>query len=105
MVKQIKKKVIPILRILHFNCDALFMFDNSMNNRAKAPDALYSNHLNLSDGAANVKPMRDGWCMDESGQKSSRKYRTAKASRKEFIQSFKKENCEALILSLTKKKL
>lgn len=85
ILKQIKEKIISIFRILHLYCDALFMFENSMNYRAKAPVALHSKRLNLSDGGANVKPMRDGWFVDESGQKSSRKCRTAKASRKKFV--------------------
>jgi hypothetical protein len=32
-----------------------------MSHHAKAPDGLCAKSLNLSDGGANVKPMRPGW--------------------------------------------
>ena len=43
------------------NCDIYIAFDNSMSHHAKAPDGLCAKSLNLSDGGANVKPMRPGW--------------------------------------------
>lgn len=67
LVKQIQNKVIPIFKILHPGCVALMMFDNSMNHRAKAPNALVANRLNVSDGGKNVEKMRDGWFRDENG--------------------------------------
>ena len=40
LVKQLMKKAFPIFRVLHPDCDGLFMFDNSQNHHAKPPDAL-----------------------------------------------------------------
>ena len=73
LVKQIKDKVIPIFHVLHQRSDALFLFDNSMNHRAKAPDALQAKRLNLSAGGVNVKPMRDGWFYDTNELKDIQK--------------------------------
>ena len=50
-------KVIPIFKVLHSNANTLFIFNNSMNHRALAPDALSVNRINLSDGRVNFKPM------------------------------------------------
>lgn len=82
LTKQIQEKVMPIFKVLHPNCDALMLFDNSMNHRAKAPDALVSKRLNLSDGGKNVNPMRDGWFFDESGRKTIQKMQTAEGLQK-----------------------
>ena len=60
-MKQTKLKALPIFKILHPHGDALFMFDNSANHHAFAPDALVASRLNLKDGGANLKIiMRDG---------------------------------------------
>jgi hypothetical protein len=65
-VKQTKEKALPIFKILHPGCDALFMFDNSANHHAFAPDALMASRLNLKDGGANLKSiMRGGWFIGE----------------------------------------
>ena len=69
LVKQLSTKVIPIFCILHPESDALFLFDNSMNHRALAPNILKANRLNLSDSGANVKLMRNGWFYDGNGLK------------------------------------
>lgn len=67
LVKQLEK-VVLIFKVLHPDCDALFMFDNSQNHRALPPDALNAKVLPIKDGGKNVKPQRDGWFMEE-GQK------------------------------------
>ena len=64
LVKQLEK-VVLIFKILHPDCDALFMFDNSQNHRALPPDALNAKVLPIKDGGKNVKPQRDGWFMKE----------------------------------------
>ena len=40
LIAQVKDKAIPIFRLLHEDCDALFMFDNSQNHHESPPDAL-----------------------------------------------------------------
>ena len=65
LVKQLREKAIPIFKILHPNCDALFAFDNSQNHHAMAPDALVANRLNLSNGGKNVNVQRPGWFFKE----------------------------------------
>lgn len=70
LVKQTKEKALPIFKALHPNCDALLMFDNSANHHAFAPDALVASRLNLKDGGANLKDiMRDGWFLNEEGNR------------------------------------
>jgi hypothetical protein len=69
LAAQITEKVIPIFKVLHPNSDGLFVFDNSMNHRALAPDALSVNRINLSDGGVNSKPMRPGWFINENGDR------------------------------------
>ena len=63
------KKVIPIFEELHPNCTALFMFDNSQNHHALAPDALRASVLNVSDGGKNVIPQRSGWYLNENNER------------------------------------
>jgi hypothetical protein len=69
LVKQLNEKVFPIFKVLHPDCDGLFMFDNSQNHHAKPPDALSVNVLNLKDGGKNSRPMRDGCFTQTDGQK------------------------------------
>ena len=69
LVDQLKNKVIPIFKVLHPNSDALFLFDNSMNHHAKAPDALVARNLNLSDGGVNAPRLRSGWFFNSEGEK------------------------------------
>lgn len=69
LVSQTSLKAIPIFKILHPESDALFVFDNSSGHLAYAPDALIANRLNLSDGGANVSPMRSGWFFNEKGER------------------------------------
>jgi hypothetical protein len=40
LVKQLKDEVIPIFNALHQGCIGLFLFDQSANHTAYAPDAL-----------------------------------------------------------------
>lgn len=69
LVKQLKEKAFPIFKVLHPDCDGLFMFDNSQNHHAKPPDALSVSVLNLKDGGKNARAMRDGWFNDSNGQR------------------------------------
>jgi hypothetical protein len=52
LVHQVKEKAVPIFKILHLKCDGLFVFDNSQNHHALAPNALSVNRMNRSDGGA-----------------------------------------------------
>jgi hypothetical protein len=67
LVNQIKSRVIPIFKILHPDCDGLFVFDNSQNHHAMAPDALVAERINLNDGGVNARMMRPGWFINEAG--------------------------------------
>jgi hypothetical protein len=69
LIDHVREKVIPIFRILHPGCDALFAFDNSQNHHAMAPDALVATRLNLNDGGKNLSLMHKGWIFNESGEK------------------------------------
>ena len=68
LVQQIENRVIPIFKILHPGANALFMFDNSQNHHALAPDALNAKVLPLKDNGANVKPQRSGWFLNFEGE-------------------------------------
>jgi hypothetical protein len=61
LIEQVKKKALPIFKVLHPNSDALFLFDNSQNHRCLPPDGLRASLLNLSDGGKNVQKQRAGW--------------------------------------------
>jgi hypothetical protein len=63
LVQQVELRAIPIFKILHPNCIGLFLFDNSQNHHAFAPDALRASVLNLKDGGKNVMPQRNGFFM------------------------------------------
>lgn len=67
LVEQVEKMAMPIFKILHPNCDGLFIFDNSQNHHAKSPDALNVSKMNLSDGGVNQRLMRNGWYIDNTG--------------------------------------
>lgn len=82
LVKQLVGKAFPIFRILHPDCDGLFTFDNSQNHHAKPPDALTVNVLNLKDGGKNARPMRDGWFVDENGQRMVQSMHTSNGTLK-----------------------
>ena len=58
LVNQVEQRVLPIFKALHPVCDALFLFDNSQNHHASAPDALFANIIPLKDNVTNVKPQR-----------------------------------------------
>lgn len=68
LVQQLIGKALQIFKVLHPDCDGLFMFDNSQNHHAKPPDALSVNVINLKDGGKNSRPMRDGWFTQNNGQ-------------------------------------
>lgn len=77
------KNAMTIFKILHPNSDALFVFDNSANHHAFAPDALVVSRLNLSDGGKNIKSiMRDGWFRNENGDVVTQSFRNAKGQQK-----------------------
>ena len=73
LIAQVKDKAIPIFKLLHQDCDALFMFDNSQNHHASPPDALNANKMNLSNGGINQRLMRDGWFLDTNGNRVEQK--------------------------------
>ena len=81
LAKQLEHALIPIFKVLHPDCDALIMFDNSQNHRALPPDALNANALNLSDGGKNVKPQRSGW-YEEDGVKIAQSMQTSSGVQK-----------------------
>ena len=76
LVVQTKTRVIPIFKVLHPGSDALICYDHSMNHLAHAPDALIAGRLNLKDGGKNVKPMRNGWFVDQNGDIVSQSMQT-----------------------------
>lgn len=73
LVAQIKDKAIPIFKILHPDSDGLFIFDNSQNHHAKAPDALSVSKMNMSDGGVSQRLMRNGWFENGEGNKIEHK--------------------------------
>jgi hypothetical protein len=73
LIEQVKEKAIPIFNLLHQDCDALFMFDNSQNHHARPPDALIASRMNLSNGGVNQRLMRDGWYLNENGDRVEQK--------------------------------
>jgi hypothetical protein len=50
-----------------------FLFDNSQNHHALAPNALNAKVLPLKDNGANVKAQRDGWFFDSNGVKRTQR--------------------------------
>jgi hypothetical protein len=52
IAKQLSTTVIPIFNILHPDCEAVFVFDNSTNHSTYSPDALITKNLNIKDGGA-----------------------------------------------------
>ena len=58
---QLEKRAIAIFKILHPDCEGLWLFDNSQNHQARAENALHVSHLNLSDGGKNAPKLRAGW--------------------------------------------
>ena len=67
LIDQVKNRAMPIFKILHPDCDGLFLFDNSQNHRCLPPDALRACALNLSDGGKNVQKQRAGWFINSNG--------------------------------------
>ena len=93
LVKQTKLKSIPIFKILHPHSDVFFMYDNSANHHAFAPDALMAHRLNLKDGGANMKViMRDGWFMNVDGERISHSFLTASGEQKGLRTILKERN-------------
>jgi hypothetical protein len=64
LIAQVKDKALPIFKVLHPDCDGLFMFDNSQNHHAKAPNALNASKMNVTNGGVNQQIMRNGWYLD-----------------------------------------
>ena len=64
-----QEKAIPALEKQHPNCQLLFIFDNSSGHASFASDALVASRMNLGPGGKNVKVMRNGWYLNEDGQK------------------------------------
>lgn len=69
LVIQTRDRAIPLFKVLHPGCDALFVFDNSSGHLAFAPDALIASRLNLSDGGIHTQPMRNGWYLGANGER------------------------------------
>ena len=59
----------PIFDGLHPNCNIYLGFDNSMNHHKKAPDGLDASVLLLSDGGKNTPIIRNGWYLNENGER------------------------------------
>ena len=75
LVKQ-TMKAMSIFKILHPDCDALFIFDNSANHHAYAPDTLVASRLNLTVGGKNIKIIiRDGFFENAIGDAISQSFR------------------------------
>ena len=83
LCKQLIEKAIPSFNYLHPGKTALFVFDNSSNHGALAPDALVASRLKLSDGfpkdtqkgvdKTRTIPFRDGWYLDQQGNRITQK--------------------------------
>jgi hypothetical protein len=58
LIEQVEYKAIPIFEALFPNCIAVFVFDNSSNHSAFAPDALVAKRMNIGSGG-NAPKMRD----------------------------------------------
>ncbi|CAG8658094.1 6668_t:CDS:1, partial [Paraglomus occultum] len=58
LIEQAKHKAIPTFEALFPNCVAEFVFDNSSNHTAFAPDALVAKRMNTGSGG-NTPKMRD----------------------------------------------
>ena len=91
LIVQVKDTAIPIFKLMHQDCDALFMFDNSQNHHVKAPDVLNANRMNLSNGSLNQRLMRDGWYLDANGDRVEQKMvledgRTSKGLRQVLLE-------------------
>ena len=52
------------------------MFHNSQNNHAKAPDSLNANGMDLMNGGAKQKLLRDGWNLSNDGSRIEQKLLT-----------------------------
>ena len=81
LVKQLEMKAIPVFKVLHPDCDALFIFDNSQNHHAYAPDALRTSSLNLKDGGKHAKFLRPAWYFQD-GVKITQPMQTATGMQK-----------------------
>jgi hypothetical protein len=61
LIKQFKEKALRGFNHLHPGSVAVFIFDNSQNHHAMAPDALRVSRMTLSGGGKNVTVMRNGF--------------------------------------------
>ena len=64
LIAQIKTKDIPLFNRLHPGCIGVFVFDNSTNHGAYAPDALVATKMNLNPGGKQSR-LRDGWFIQD----------------------------------------
>ena len=71
LAKQLVERAIPIFNLLHPGCEGLWLFDNSQNHLALAPDALRASRLNLSDGGMNTPMLRSGRYINSHGERVS----------------------------------
>ena len=53
-----EREALTIFKILHPNCDVLFMFDNSQNHHTKPPGGLRVTNINMKNGGMNQRLMR-----------------------------------------------
>ena len=60
LIEQFKSKAIPMFEMMHPNCVAFFLFDNSTSRGAFAEDALNANKMNLNPGGKQPS-QRNGW--------------------------------------------
>lgn len=67
VAEQLEKRAIPIFERTHPECKAIFLFDNSTNHNAFAPDALIAEKMNLNDGGKALI-MRNGYMRDGKEQ-------------------------------------
>ena len=74
-------KAIPVFKVLHPHCHAVFIFDNSQNHQAYAPDALRTSSLNLKDGGKHAKFQRPAWYFQD-GVKITQPMQTATGMQK-----------------------
>ena len=81
MVRQLEMKAISVFKILHRDCDVLFIFDNSQDHHAYAPDALRTSSFNLKDGRKHTKFLRPAWYFQD-GVKITQPMQTATGMQK-----------------------
>ena len=69
---------------LHPECLDLYIFDNSANHPKIATDTLNAHKLNLKEGGKNTRLFRDGFYMNESGERVAHAIQTEDGIQKEL---------------------